>query len=222
LASIRALRADLDRGVRINEPLPQVRRTPQLYGALAAAASIGLCVGVYESCWSLLMRRYGASTLEIRLSWTFFSIPWVLLSPVGGWLADHGNRKWIAFFGTLNAALFLALYPQIHNVLILLALGPLESIGGALSVPSTSSLLSQGATVREMGRRQGLSTSANTAALAASAAAAGTLFSVDPVLPFVVMASISGSVTLTLLWFWRHVQGRVTPEPTSSELAAPS
>jgi len=136
-------------------------------------------------------------------------LPWVFLSGVGGWLADHANRKVIAIFGLVNAAFFLALYPHVHNNVVLIFLGPLESIGSALSTPSTSSLLSQGASSREMGRRQGLSTTANTAALAASAASAGALFSINPALPFTVVAVASLACTLSLLFWWRRVRGRV-------------
>jgi MFS family permease len=211
LASIRALRADLGDTEVDRSPLPQVQRTAQLYGALTAAVATGLCVGVYEACWSLLMRTHHATTLEIRLSWTFFCLPFVFLARFGGWLADRANRKIIAILGTFNAAVFLALYPHIHNIVLLLMLGPVESIGAALSLPSTSSLLSQGASTREMGRRQGLSTTANTAALAISAGVAGLMFSVNPVLPFTVIAVVSATCTVTLLWWWRHVIGHVSP-----------
>jgi DHA1 family multidrug resistance protein-like MFS transporter len=210
LASLRAVRADLGDTVVDPTPLPKLQRTPQLYGALVAAISVGLCVGVYETCWSLLMKSHHASTFEIRLSWTLFCLPWVALSGVGGWLADHANRKIIAIMGTLNAAGFLALYPHIHNTVLLLMLGPVESVGASLSMPSTSSLLSQGATPREMGRRQGLSTTANTAALALSAATTGVLFSVSPVLPFTAIAIVSASCTTTLWWWWRRVVGHVS------------
>ncbi len=209
LASWRALHADLGDDVRTHEELPPIQWSSQLVGALVAAVSIGLCIGVYEACWSLLMNSHHATTLEIRLSWTLFCIPWVFLSSAGGWLADHANRKIISICGLLNAAFFLSLYPHVHNNVILICLGPLESVGAALSTPSTSSLLSQGATSREMGRRQGLSTTANTAALAASAASAGALFSVAPTLPFTVVALTSAVCTLTLLWWWRGVRGRV-------------
>ncbi len=209
LASWRALHSDLGDDERTHEELPPVQWSRQLVGALVAAASIGLCIGVYESCWSLLMSNHHATTLEIRLSWTLFCLPWVFLSGVGGWLADHANRKVIAIFGLVNAAFFLSLYPHVHNNVVLIFLGPLESIGSALSTPSTSSLLSQGASSREMGRRQGLSTTANTAALAASAASAGVLFSINPALPFTVVAVASLACTLSLVFWWRRVRGRV-------------
>ena len=91
------------------------------------------------------MHAHHASTLQIRLSWTFFGLPWVLLSRLGGWLADHANRRIVALLGLLNGAFFLALYPHIHSNDVILGLGSLESVGTALSLPSISSLMSQGA-----------------------------------------------------------------------------
>jgi MFS family permease len=88
-------------------PLPRLKWSPQLTGALVAAGASGLVIGVYEATWSLLMHAHHASTLQIRLSWTFFSVPWFLLARVGGWLADHANRRFIAFAGLLNGAFFL-------------------------------------------------------------------------------------------------------------------
>jgi len=192
-------------------PLPPLQWSSQLTGSLFAAAAAGISIGVYEACWSLLMHAHHASTLQIRLSWTFFSVPWVLLSRWGGWLADHANRRFVALAGLINGAAFLSLYPHIHNNDLMLALGSCESIGGSLSVPSISSLMSQGAANRELGRRQGLYTTSNTAALALAAGTSGFLFTINSALPFTLIAIISVALALTTLFWWRDVAGHVTP-----------
>jgi MFS transporter, DHA1 family, multidrug resistance protein len=209
-----ALRTDLGDREFDPTPLPKLQWSSQLTGALFAASASGLAVGVYEACWSLLMHAHHASTLQIRLSWTCFALPWVLLSRLGGWLADHTNRRIAALLGLINGAFFLALYPHIHNNDVILGLGSLESIGASLSLPSISSLMSQGAADRELSRRQGLFTMSNTAALALAAGVSGFLFSVNPAMPFTVMAIVSASMALTTLYWWRHVRGHVTSAPT--------
>ncbi|HTT59670.1 MAG TPA: MFS transporter [Acidimicrobiales bacterium] len=209
-----ALRTDLGDREYDPTPLPKLQWTSQLTGALFAASASGLAVGVYEACWSLLMHAHHASTLQIRLSWTFFALPWVLLSRFGGWLADHTNRRIAALLGLLNGAFFLALYPHIHNNDVILGLGSLESIGASLSLPSISSLMSQGAADRELSRRQGLFTMSNTASLALAAGLSGFLFAIDPAIPFTVMAIVSATMALTTLYWWRHVHGHVTSAPT--------
>jgi MFS transporter, DHA1 family, multidrug resistance protein len=190
-------------------PLPKLQWNTQLVGALFAAAASGLTIGVYEAVWSLLMHAHHATTLQIRLSWTFFSVPWVVLSRWGGWLADHANRRFVALAGLLNGAGFLSLYPHIHNNNLMLVLGSCESVGASLSVPSISSLMSQGAAHRELSRRQGLYATSNTASLALAASVSGFLFTINTALPFTLMALIAATLALTTLFWWRHVSGHV-------------
>ncbi len=211
IAATQTLRTDLGDKAYDPSPLPRLQWTRQVIGALVAAGATGLTVGVYEACWSLLMNAHHASTLEIRLSWTAFALPWVLLSRVGGWLADHANRRVMALVGLVNGAGFLALYPHIHNNVLLVALGSLESIGTSLSVPSISSLLTQGAVDRELSRRQGLYATANTASLALAASVSGFLFSINPALPFTLIAIVSTTLASSTLWWWRHVRGSIRP-----------
>lgn len=210
LSAVMAVSTNLgDTKIGVAEKLPKLQWNNQLIGSLFGTASVGLCIGVYEACWTLLMRRHGASPLEIRLSWSLFAIPWVLLSRVGGWIADHWNRRAIAFIGVMNAAVFLAIYPHIHNPKWMVITGSFESIGASLAVPSGQSLLTQGADDRETGRRQGLSTTANTAMIALSSAVAGAMFAVSPMLPFTVVAIVAALLASTTLFWWRGVTGRI-------------
>ncbi len=214
VAAVVTVRTDVGDREYDPSPLPALQWSSQLTGALVAASASGLAVGVYEACWSLLMNAHHASSLQIRLSWTFFALPWVLLSRLGGWIADHTNRRVAALLGLLNGAFFLALYPHVHNNDVILGLGSLESIGASLSLPSISSLMSQGAADRELSRRQGLYTTANTASLAIASGTSGFLFAINPVLPFSVMASVSALLALTTLLWWRHVNGHVSSPST--------
>ncbi len=209
-AAVVALRTSLGDKAYDPTPLPRLQMNQQLIGALFAASASGLAIGVYEACWSLLMHSHHASTLQIRLSWTMFCLPWVALSRVGGWLADHANRRTIALGGLLNNAIFLSIYPHIHSNNLMLVLGTFEAVGAALSVPSISSLMSQGAVHRELSRRQGLYATANTAALALAAGVSGFLFTMNAALPFTVMAVVSASLAMTTLWWWRDVEGNIS------------
>ena len=197
-------------------PLPPLRWNRPFVGALVAAAATGLAVGVYETCWSLLMHAHHATQLQIRLSWTMFCLPWVVLARVGGWIADHLNRRLSALLGLLNVAAFLATYPHIHNNVVMLFVGSAESLGAALCSPSIASLLSQGAHDRELSRRQGLYATSTTASMALSAIASGFLVTVDTALPFTLVALATASLALTTLYFWRGVPGRINESPGSA------
>ncbi len=211
VAAAVATRTDLGDLAFDPTPLPHLQWNSRLVGALFAASASGLSVGVYEGCWSLLMHAHHASTLQIRLSWTFFGVPWLVLYRWGGWLADHANRRLVALIGLLNGAAFLALYPHIHNNDLILVLGSCESVGTSLSLPAISSLMSQGAADRELSRRQGLFTTSNTASLAIAAGVSGFLFTINSALPFTVIAVASTCFALSTLFWWRDVHGRVTP-----------
>ncbi len=216
LAAVQTMRTNVGDKAYDPTPLPRMQWNTQLVGALIAAAASGLLIGVYETCWSLLMNAHHATTLEIRLSWTMFCLPWVALSRVGGWLADRANRRFIALAGLCNGALFMSIYPHIHNNVAMLFLGSLESIGAALSVPSIASLLTQGAAHRELSRRQGLYATSNTAALALSASFSGVLFTINSALPFTVIAIVSAVLAVSTLWWWRNVTGNITHESNSA------
>jgi MFS transporter, DHA1 family, multidrug resistance protein len=195
-------------------PLDRLRWNRPFVGALVAAVATGLAVGVNETCWSLLLHAHHASQLQIRLSWTMFCLPWVALSRVGGWVADHLNRRVSALLGLFNMAAFLATYPHIHNNVVMLVVSSAESLGAALSSPSIASLLSQGAQLRELSRRQGLYATATTASMAVSAVTSGFFFTIDPALPFSVVAVVTAGLALSTLYFWRGVDGRVRPVTT--------
>ena len=197
-------------------PLAPLKWNRPFAGALVAAAATGLAMGVYETCWSLLMHAHHASTLQIRLSWTMFCLPFVLLSRTGGWIADHLNRRKAALFGLLNAAAFLATYPHIHNNVAMLFLGSAESLGAALSSPSIASMLSQGAHARELSRRQGLYATSTTASLALASIASGFLFTVNNALPFTLVAISSSVLAISTLYFWRGVEGRINATASQS------
>jgi DHA1 family multidrug resistance protein-like MFS transporter len=218
VAAVVAVRTDLGDLAYDPTPLPRMQWNTRLVGALFAASASGLSVGVYEACWSLLMHAHHASTLQIRLSWTFFGVPWLVLSRWGGWLADHANRRLVAVAGLLNGAAFLALYPHIHNNDLILVLGSCESVGASLCLPAISSLMSQGAADRELSRRQGLYTTSNTASLALAAGVSGFLFTINPALPFTVIAVASSCFALSTLFWWRHVNGHVTPRSLAHPL----
>jgi MFS family permease len=221
LAALVAMRTNLGDRAYDPSPLPTLQWGRRLTGALVATSAAGLAMGVYEASWTLLMHAHHASTLQIRLSWTFFGLPWVLLSRFGGWLADHANRRAVALLGLLNGALFLSLYPHIHNNDVILGLGSLESVGTALSLPSISSLMSQGAADRELSRRQSLFAMSNTASLAAAAGVAGFLFTINAGLPFTVIAIVSAIFAVSTLYWWRGVPG-VVEEGSSRKSGVPT
>lgn len=211
IAAIPVLRSDLGpRQVRSVEPLPRMVIDARLVGAIAVAISFGVVIGVYESCWTLLMHFRGASSFQLGLSWTLFAMPYVLFFRIGGWCADHWNRRVLAVVGIVNSAAFCAIYPLLASVNALLAFCCFEAVGTSMALPAAQSVLTEGAEPKEVGRRQGVFSTAQTGALAISAGVSGALFERGPAVPFLTMAIVSGAVVAIVPFAWRAIPGRVT------------
>ncbi len=195
-------------------PLPaDLWRRRALVGALITAAANGLVIGVYESCWTLLLQYRGAEAWQIGLSWTLFSVPFVAMSRPGGWLADHFDRRPLVIVPTVVSIAFCATYPFVASLPLLLAFGALESAGIAVALPAAQSLLTQDVPAEIQGRVQGLFATSETGATAVSAFAGGALFGAAPWAPFVAGAAGALALTAVLPVLWAPVRGRVLPDP---------
>jgi DHA1 family multidrug resistance protein-like MFS transporter len=193
---------------------PHGRGFPRLgraaIGSLLAGVAVGLTIGVYETCWSLLLHQRGASTWQVGLSWTLFAIPFVLMARPGGWIADHLDRR-VLVVGTVFVSLaFCAIYPFLTHIALLLGLGAAEAIGAAVALPSIQSLLTQDTEPDAYGRVQGAYATAETAAIAVAAAASGALFAVASWAPFVGAATLGAMLVSTLPFVWGPVRGRAS------------
>ena len=187
--------------------LPQLNRS--LIGALCTAGALGLTIGVYESCWTLLLESRHAQDWQVGLSWTLFAVPFVAMARPGGWLADHADRRWLVIGSLASSVFFCCIYPFITSLTLLLVLGGLEAVGLAVALPSAQSLLTQGSSEGELGRVQGLFSSSETAAIAVSAGVAGVLFGMAPWAPFVTGAAGAAALGACLPVIWWPVTGRV-------------
>ena len=206
--------------------LPHLGRP--IVGAVLAAGALGLTIGVYEACWTLLLDHRGAADWQIGLSWTLFAVPFVAMSRPGGWLADHFDRRWLVVAALGWSVAFCATYPFLHQVVLLVALGSIEAAGFAVALPSVQSLLSQGSSAEELGRVQGLYATSETAATAVAAGCGGALFGVAVWLPFVSSAVCAFVLIVATAIVWLPVTGKVAhlgadrtmPDPTAGPARA--
>jgi MFS family permease len=189
--------------------LEQVRIDRTMVGAMLIGSTLGLATGVYEACWSMLMQAKGASQFQIGLSWAVFSLPYIFLVRITGWMTDHWDRRVMAIGGiALSMGLFL-MWPHLGSPNLMIGLNIFEAIAYSLILPSAQSILTGGRPDEVMGRVQGIYATANTATITASAVAAGFLFGVGHWIPFTVTAPIGIVAAISAVFLWRGVPGRV-------------
>ncbi len=202
-------------------PRTALWRNRSFGGVAVAFVGVGLVIGVYEVCWSLLLQLRGATNWEIGVSWTLFAIPFAIISLPAGWLVDHFDRRYLVAVAMVGSGSFAITYPFLHSVALLVGLGCFEASLVALGAPAESSQLAHSVPPDEFGRAQGAAASVQTAATAVAAAVAGTLFAIHPWVPF-VGAGVAMYLGVLVLWpLWRGISGRsVRPAPAGMDTDA--
>ena len=163
----------LRRTVRVKAKHPPYKKliTKPIAAFLLVAATGHLAMGVFEVLWSNWLRDLGASIRFVGFTWIAFSVPMVL-SFLGGYLADRYNRWALMFSGFVVASFAWISYGLHHNLMILLMVNVIEGLAFAWSYPAKQSFLVQVAPSRWLGSVQGLEqTSLQIAALVGTLAA---------------------------------------------------
>ncbi|MGH9302783.1 MAG: MFS transporter [Acidimicrobiales bacterium] len=187
---------------------PPLWRNRSVVGVMIAFVAGGLLIGMYEVCWSLLLVLRGAQSWQIGLSWTLFALPFAVMALPAGWLVDRLDRRRLIVLALMVSAGFAALYPFLHSVALLVGLGAAEAVAVAIGQPAESAQLTQAVAPHELGRAQGAVSSAQTGATAVAAVLAGTLFGIDPAIPFVLVAAFMVAAAVVIAVLWRKVPGR--------------
>lgn len=192
-------------------PRNSLWRNRNALGVAFGYAAAGLVIGIYEVCWSLLLHWRGASSWQIGVSWTFFAVPFAAMSVPGGWLVDHFDRRYLAVAATLVSAAFASTYPFLHSVWLMIGLSAVEASAVALAGPAFAAHLAHSVAKSELGRAQGMASSAQTGATALAAMAAGALFALRPWIPFVAASSAVVVLVVVIGCLWRSISGRASP-----------
>jgi MFS family permease len=200
--------AHAPRSVDRHEPRAPLTLSRGFVGVVLVGVIGGICTGVYETCWSLMMTSRGAAAWQVGLSWTVFALSFAAFSPLAGRLIDHFDRRRLALMAAALSAVFIAIYPLLPHPWLLISLGGVEAVGVAIAIPAAQSLLSQLVHAQALGRAQGLFTTAESAMIAAGAGVSGYLFTVYRWLPFLAAAVLALGLTCLLPRLWRDVTGR--------------
>ena len=129
--------------------------TKPILAFLIVAATGHFAMGVFEVLWSLWLRHLGASIRYIGFTWVAFSAP-MLLSFVGGYLADRYNRWALMFSGFTVSAFAWIIYGTTDNLTLFLVVNIVEGLAVAWSYPAKQGFLVQVVPPRWLGSVQGM------------------------------------------------------------------
>jgi DHA1 family multidrug resistance protein-like MFS transporter len=147
-AALRTRRAQRSAAVRAGGSR-KAARTP--YRAIFTAPIIAFVViaftshfamGAWDVIWSLYLDSLGASKTFISMTWVAFSVP-MLLSVVGGMLADRWSRFWLFMIGYALSGFAWMFYGVSTNLTALIVVNVLEGIAIAFSYPAKQAFLIQ-------------------------------------------------------------------------------
>jgi len=131
--------------------------TPAILAFLIVGFTSHFAMGAFEVVWSIWLKHLGASMTFIALTWIVFSVP-MLLSFVGGIVADHYSRFTLMFVGYGLSAVAWIVYGTTTNLTLFLVVNALEGLAIAFSYPAKQAFLIQVSPPRWLGTVTGLET----------------------------------------------------------------
>ncbi len=143
------------REIKVVRPSYRQLITKPVVAFFVVAFTGHFAMGVWEVLWSLWLRHLGASMSFVSWTWVAFSIP-MLLSFVGGYLADRYNRWVLMFSGYLVSAVAWIIYGSTTNLTLFLVFSVIEGLAVAWSYPAKAAFLVQVVPPRWLGSVQGL------------------------------------------------------------------
>jgi len=214
------------RAERVKPPSYRRLVTKPVFAFIVVAATGNFAMGVWEVVWSLWLRHLGASMTFVGLTWVAFSVP-MLLSFVGGYLADRYSRWALMFSGYAVSAVAWIIYGSTRNLTLFLVVSVIEGLAVAWSYPAKQAFLVQVVSSRWLGSVQGLEqTSGQVAALLGTLTApiifryiSGHVISIAGILAFLGL----GYAGPVLYRSWRQLkQGRALYQQDVSPVASSS
>ena len=118
-------------------------------------ATAEFAIGGFEVVWSIYLRDLGASLAVVGLTWVLFSAP-LLLSFLGGRLADRHSRFALMVAGFAVQAVCWLLVPIFHDPAVFLLIVPVDGLALALAFPAKQALLVQVSPPPWLGTVQGM------------------------------------------------------------------
>jgi len=160
--------------------------------------------GIYEVIWSLFLQSKGASLDFIGLTFAWFALPVLLLSPYAGRLVDRRGTYWFVVAGSIGTIVAAPLYTLMNDPIQAIPLLFAESTGFAVLNPALFAVVAAGSPRGRSSTAQGLFGASGTIGTITASVVTGYLAGIDIRYPFLV----GGIVMLVSLIVGLGVGGR--------------
>lgn len=174
--------------------------------------------GLFSGIWSIYLKDLKASDFQIGLSFSTFSITFMLLAPFMGRLADHPRRWRRMLLANLFYSVVVALYGLVEHVPFILFLGLVEGATVSFTQPVADAYLASVADPRVQGRVQGAYVTIGMAGAAISAFLGSVLYAISPVMPFLTGGGVMAALTVVAVYFVRETEQRMTLSSTTHQI----
>ena len=118
--------------------------------------AIFLPVGIYDSLWARYLEDRGASTLFVGVSLTLYTVPFVLLAPLGGRLADRIGPVRCVLVALCLAAPVVWAYGLLSRPGLIAGIALVDAVFQAVAVPSAQAAMAKAAPPDRVAAGQGL------------------------------------------------------------------
>lgn len=186
--------------------------TRPLVGAFLLGFGSKILEGMFAGIWSIYLDDLGATDFVIGMTYSTFSIAFLLMTPIGGRLADGGKRWAKILFGNLTMAALIVCYGIVQWVPGILAIGLLEGAVATIPMPALDAYLASVADPRIQGRVQGTFATIGTFGAACSALFGVWLYGIAQFMPFAVAGAVLAGLTLIAIPLVRAAEQSI-PRP---------
>lgn len=147
-------------------------------------AAIGVMFSTYDVVWPQYLSVRGNGSFVIGLSISFFSVPILLMTSLGGRLSDRSDRRILVAGGLLAVGACAATYPLLRSLGLILTVGTVEAIAFVVLEPTLFAVISESAHPEFRGRAMGLGGFFQFGGSGLGAGLLGSLYGLGEAVPF--------------------------------------
>lgn len=197
---------------RIAEPPPEagqsravvrrLMRSRSVHAALMLGAALQVMFGAFEALWSRFFKDLGATPTFIGVSLALFPIPLILLSPLGGRLADRHGARQAAVVANLASVPFVIAFGFASTPWLVASLAFVNGVTQAVSMPGGQAAMARASPLELLAVGQGLYGAVGAIAAAIAAVGAASAYAAfGPKTTFTVTSLVVVALSLgSYLW----------------------